>query len=87
MGRFHERMDGRRWAAARRAVFRRAGLSPRCAECGRFSDRLEVDHVVALADSGQPYDPSNLQLLCRSCHIAKHVRDPDRLAWIRLLEK
>ena len=32
---------------------------------------MEVDHVVPLDRSGDPWDPANLQTLCRSCHIAK----------------
>ena len=35
---------------------------------------MEVHHVVALEDGGAAYDPSNLESLCRGCHIAEHAR-------------
>ena len=42
---------------------------PWCAHCGTRAE--EVDHVVSLADGGDPLDPANLQSLCRGCHRAK----------------
>lgn len=32
---------------------------------------LEVDHITPLADDGHPTDMTNLQTLCRACHIRK----------------
>jgi len=32
---------------------------------------LEVDHITPLEDGGEAYALSNLQALCRECHIAK----------------
>ena len=43
-----------------------------CADCGAAS-RLEVDHIEPLWEGG-PKEDSNLQALCRSCHILKHKR-------------
>ena len=56
--------DGR---GPRRAVFDRDGW--RCVRCGR-AGRLEADHIDR-DWRGDPYDPANLQTLCRTCHIEK----------------
>lgn len=71
MSRRHHRLDPRRWAATRRAVFARDGW--RCQCCGR-AGRLECDHVVPLwKDPRQdPYDPAGCQTLARACHIRKN---------------
>jgi len=70
MSRQHTRLDGRRWSAARRAVFDREGW--RCTVCGR-AGRLECDHVTPLQrePSQDPYDVNGLQALCRRCHAEK----------------
>ena len=67
MSRCHAALNARRWAAVRRVVFERDGW--RCVMCGR-AGRLECDHVDR-DWRGDPYDPTNLQTLCRTCHIAK----------------
>ena len=75
--RHHAALDPRRWAAVRRLVLDRDNW--RCRACGR-AGRMEVDHVVPLRAGGDPYDPGNLQTLCRECHIdksaAEHRREP-----------
>ena len=40
--------------------------------------RLEVHHVIPLADGGatDPYDLANLRTLCRDCHIRIHLPAP-----------
>jgi hypothetical protein len=43
-----------------------------CQRCGG-NRSLDVHHRVALKDGGAPYDPTNLEVLCRSCH-----RDADK---------
>jgi 5-methylcytosine-specific restriction endonuclease McrA len=40
----------------------------RCELCGRTRVRLYADHVLELADGGEPLDAGNLQLVCGSCH-------------------
>ena len=60
--------DSRRWALVRLKAMERDGW--RCRSCGK-AGRLEVDHVVPLARGGDPFNPANLQALCRSCHFAK----------------
>ena len=72
--------DGPRWLALRAAVFDRDGW--RCRKCGAAS-RLECDHVQPLHAGGAPWDPANLQTLCRGCHVQKHRRPvhPEIKAW------
>ena len=77
MSRRHGRLHARRWAAVRRAVFKRDGF--RCVECGK-AGRLEVDHIVPMQrEPGQNvYDPNGLQAICRACHIEKTRRENRR---------
>ena len=82
----HLKIDNRRWAALRRAVFERD--SYRCRSCGK-AGRLECDHIRPLHKGGLPYDPANLQALCRTCHIRKTAdenrQDPERQRWAAYL--
>ncbi len=57
-----------KWARTRAIIRRRAG--GRCKRCGRETTRLDVNHITALGDGGAPYDPANLEALCRPCHRA-----------------
>lgn len=45
----------------------------RCVACGR-AGRLEVDHIDPVANGGND-SFSNLQSLCRDCHIEKTSRE------------
>ena len=88
MGLHHTHLNARRWSAVRRAVFERDGW--RCVMCGK-AGRLECDHVRPLDKGGNPWDPDNLQSLCRSCHVAKTAREnrrqlsPREQAWAALV--
>lgn len=42
----------------------------RCEGCGSRGRRLEIDHIVPLADGGTS-EQANLQALCRACHMEK----------------
>ena len=77
MSRHHSHLHPGRWAAVRRAVFKRDNF--RCVECGR-AGRLECDHISPLQrEPGQdPYDLNGLQTLCRNCHIQKTRRENQR---------
>ena len=55
----------------RQEVLRRDGGT--CVRCGS-RDGIEFDHIVPVARGGT-HEPNNLQLLCRSCHHIKRVRD------------
>ena len=74
MSRRHHRLDPRRWAATRRAVFKRDGWRCRC--CGR-AGRLEADHIRPLVDytDQNPYALDGIQTLARGCHILKTRRE------------
>ena len=90
MSRNHIRLNARRWAAIRSAVFERDVF--RCVECGR-AGRLECDHVTPMQrEPGQDvYNPNGLQAICRACHIEKTRREnsrpltPAELAWRTLV--
>ena len=83
MSRHHAALSGRRWAWVRRKVLKRDGW--RCRACGKYGN--ECDHIKPLQDGGAKYDESNLQCLCKRCHIAKTRAenrgpvDPERAAW------
>jgi len=47
--------------------------SPLCEICG--SSAIAVDHRQAIRDGSNPYDKSNLQSLCLSCHSRRHAAD------------
>ena len=82
------KLDRKRWALLRLRIFEHDGW--RCRKCGK-AGRLECDHVVPLDKGGAPYDPANLQSLCRGCHLEKtaldngHGPDPARDAWRELV--
>lgn len=59
----------RRWSNQAKVLKRR---QPTCTRCGTADD-LSVDHVVPKSAGGTD-DPSNLQVLCRSCNSAKATR-------------
>ena len=71
------RLHGKRWQATRRRVFERDGW--RCRSCGKAA-RLEADHIIRLEDEPglDPYDETNIQALCRGCHIAKTAEENRR---------
>lgn len=75
MGREHRKLDRKRWGAVRRLVLIRDDY--RCVKCGK-AGRLEVDHIRPLRRGGAPWDLTNLQTLCRACHIAKTRRENER---------
>jgi 5-methylcytosine-specific restriction endonuclease McrA len=54
------------WQNARQAARRRDG--ERCRQCGS-TDKLEVHHVVPLAEGGAEFALSNLVTLCQECHL------------------
>ena len=59
------KIDRNRWRKVRADILSTANW--RCNECGGYGN--EVDHIGG-HDAGL-YDPSNLQVLCRTHHIEK----------------
>lgn len=80
--------ERRRWERLRLEILARDGY--RCRSCGK-AGRLEVDHIVPISRRGDPWDPSNLQALCRSCHLEKsrgertRPEHPELAEWRRFL--
>jgi 5-methylcytosine-specific restriction protein A len=48
-----------------------ASRGRRCERCGRVGCQIYGDHVRELKDGGATLDPSNVMLLCGSCHSTK----------------
>ncbi|MFB6347850.1 HNH endonuclease [Moraxella sp. ZJ142] len=59
---------GRPWRALRAKVLLRDAYT--CQHCQRAGGRLEVDHIINIAQGGSD-DMSNLQTLCHDCHAIK----------------
>ncbi|AWY20093.1 HNH endonuclease [Moraxella bovis] len=59
---------GRAWRRLRDEILARDSYTCQC--CGRVGGRLELDHIVNVAQGGTN-DKSNLQILCHSCHKTK----------------
>ena len=85
MSRNHRRLDKRLWARTRFLAFNRANF--RCEKCGK-AGKLEGHHKVALAldDGGSPYDPANVETLCRDCHIEISL-SPQRREWVTHIQR
>lgn len=45
---------------------------------GRVVPATEVDHIVPIAQGGDPWSEANWQALCKSCHSAKTLRESAR---------
>jgi HNH endonuclease len=58
-----------RWQKARALAKQRDG--GRCVSCGA-TDKLEVHHIVRVADGGDAFALSNLRTLCIRCHGDQH---------------
>jgi 5-methylcytosine-specific restriction enzyme A len=63
----------RQWRVLRDSYL---GVHPFCEAPGCFSAATEVDHIVPIrSDPARRLDPTNLQALCHSCHVAKTHAD------------
>ena len=82
MSRNHRGLNKKLWAHCRFLAFTRANF--RCEKCGR-AGKLEGHHKVALDDGGSPYDPDNVETLCREHHILQSI-SPMRREWARYLK-
>ena len=52
---------------------------PYCQICdeknGAQIPAVQVDHIVPLEVGGAPFDPENLQSLCKRCHVLKSAEE------------
>ena len=90
---------GRRWERLRRLAKDRDNWMCVMRSDGRCRGRLEVDHVIPVADGGAEWDIANLQVLCRSHHLDKsraehsfrmNVRNPPTKAeqsWAEMVQE
>lgn len=70
------RENGARWKRLSARLRRR---QPFCSVCGTPDD-LTVDHVKPLEHGGDPYDETNLDVLCRSHNASKGATWGDEVA-------
>lgn len=84
------RVNPRRWRAIRVRILDKENW--RCRSCGGMA--RELDHIKPVEDGGAWWAESNLQPLCRGCHIAKtraenqarRPEQPGEAAWQKLLD-
>ena len=82
-------LNNARWRKLRLRVLQRDNW--RCRSCGRYGN--ECDHVIPHHKGGDPWDPTNLQCLCRRCQISKTraeyagPRRPRDSRWAALLDE
>ncbi len=55
----------------------------KCEKCNIKTDKLDVDHIIAIVLGGHPWDERNFQALCKTCHKAKTKDDIQILTWWR----
>jgi 5-methylcytosine-specific restriction protein A len=67
----HAAYKSRAWTDLRKRVLRE---EPVCAEEGCQERSTTVDHIVPLADGGQPYDRANVRGMCYPHHKARSSR-------------
>lgn len=59
------------WTRVSKVIRRR---DPMCKVCNERPS-TQVDHITAINDGGEPFDPANLQGICSRCHHAKSHRE------------
>lgn len=77
---------GAEWEKVRQVVIKRAkGLCEKCQRNGRVVMGKDVDHVVSKAKAAAMRwskaridHPSNLQYICRPCHLEKTAKETGR---------
>ena len=65
-----------KWRKVREAIMMRdQGLCQECKRNGKVKAGVDCDHVTPVARGGNMWSYSNLQMLCRQCHINKTGRE------------
>ncbi len=79
MGRRHKALNSARWRALRRFILKRDDWT--CQLCGKLLGLAEIDHKIPMHHDStiDPYDATNLQCLCRGCHLKKTEADMGRV--------
>ena len=76
----------RRWRRLRQALIKKANYL--CQDCGRSvpESHFDVHHKIPIEKCDDPFEQSNLQVICKACHRKAHCQDyPDKGAWDNLL--
>ena len=68
---FRKLYSSARWKRIRDWHLTHEPLCRACKERGRLEAARIVDHVTPMRRGGDPFDDSNFQSLCRSCHSGK----------------
>ena len=61
------------WNIKQYEILKRDGH--KCVLCQRSRTDLEVDHIKAICNGGDPWDDDNLRTLCHECHRVKTRQD------------
>jgi 5-methylcytosine-specific restriction protein A len=67
-----------RWKRVRASHLASEPLCRPCKRRGRIEATRIVDHITPIRRGGDPFDDSNLQSLCWSCHSEKSIREGSR---------
>ena len=71
----HQQGYGSAWDKLRKTILQRdKGLCQECKRKGRVRAGNQCDHIKPKAKGGTD-DPSNLEILCKPCHLEKNLRD------------
>ena len=65
-----QRTSSYQWRKLRQTIIERDKYT--CQSCGIIGTAVDVDHIDA---NNQNNDPSNLQTLCRPCHLEKTTKE------------
>ena len=72
-----------RWRRLRRAKIQAANFL--CQQCGKAvpDSYFELHHKIPVEQCDDPFEHSNLIVICRTCHRTEHSKQerPDKQAW------
>lgn len=66
------------WLILRKLVLARDGYRCQLQLPGCKTTATQVDHIVGLAQGGEPWNPTNCRAACKSCNVAKGNADNPR---------
>ena len=76
-----------RWRLLAKKLKRKSGF--KCQECRIKTGALETHHIKPVKEGGDFWSESNLIVLCRKCHVAKHRKKIDEQyeEWIKFRDE
>lgn len=72
-----KRTSSYQWRLLRQSIIERDKYT--CQSCGIIGTAVDVDHIDT---NNQNNDPSNLQTLCRPCHLEKTTKENKGLSYL-----